>query len=113
MLTSALIVAAGLMGFGLYGAMSRQSLVSLMTGIELALAGALLAMIGLWSLMLAGIAGGQVLTIVAIAVIAAETAIGGALVVAAYRHHGADAPSRFEALPSRRPSRHGSGSSSE
>ena len=39
------LVAAGLIGIGLYGALSQQSFVMLMMGLELMLNGALLAII--------------------------------------------------------------------
>src|SRR3546814_7635494 len=42
-LASVLIVAAGLIGIGLYGALSQQSFVMLMMGLELMLNGVLLA----------------------------------------------------------------------
>src|SRR3546814_3416700 len=63
-LASVLIVAAGLIGIGLYGALSQQSFVMLMMGLELMLNGVLLAIIGFWSFALAGAPEGQLLAIV-------------------------------------------------
>src|SRR3546814_8939360 len=69
-LASVLIVAAGLIGIGLYGALSQQSFVMLMMGLELMLNGVLLAIIGFWSFALAGAPEGQLLAIVIMAVMA-------------------------------------------
>ncbi|AUM73816.1 NADH-quinone oxidoreductase subunit NuoK [Paracoccus jeotgali] len=85
-----LIGAAGLIGLGLYGALSQQSFVMLMMGLELMLNGALLAIIGFWSQGLAGAPKGQLLAIIVMAVMAVEMAVGFALVVAVYRQRQAD-----------------------
>lgn len=89
-LTSVLLVAAALVGIGLYGALSQQSFVMLMMGLELMLNGALLAVIGLWSFGLTGAPEGQLLAILVMAVMAVEMAVGFALVVAVYRKRQAD-----------------------
>lgn len=89
-LTLVLVFAAALIGIGLYGAMSQQSFVMLMMGLELMLNGVLLAIIGFWSLALAGAPEGQLLAIIVMAVMAVEMAIGFALVVALYRKRQAD-----------------------
>ena len=89
-LVSVLIVAAGLVGIGLYGALSQQSFVMLMMGIELMLNGALLATLGFWSFALGGAPEGQLLAILIMAVMAVEMAVGFALVVAVYRARQAD-----------------------
>lgn len=89
-LTIVLIGAAALIGLGLYGALSQQSFVMLMMGLELMLNGALLAIIGFWSQGLAGASKGQLLAIIVMAVMAVEMAVGFALVVAVYRQRQAD-----------------------
>jgi len=89
-LTIVLLGAAALIGIGLYGALSQQSFVMLMMGLELMLNGALLAVIGFWSLSLGGMSEGQLLAIIVMAVMAVEMAIGFALVVAIYRKRQAD-----------------------
>ncbi|MDT0684087.1 MULTISPECIES: NADH-quinone oxidoreductase subunit NuoK [Roseobacteraceae] len=85
-----LLGAAALIGIGLYGALSQQSFVMLMMGLELMLNGALLAIIGFWSLYLGGMPEGQLLAIIVMAVMAVEMAIGFALIVAVYRKRQAD-----------------------
>ncbi|HSN72420.1 MAG TPA: NADH-quinone oxidoreductase subunit NuoK [Steroidobacteraceae bacterium] len=85
-----LIAAAALIGIGVYGALSQQSFVMLMMGLELILNGVLLAVIGFWSFALAGAPKGQLLAILVMAVMAVEMAIGFALVVAVYRKRQVD-----------------------
>lgn len=89
-LTAVLIAASALIGIGIYGALSQQSFVMLMMGLELMLNGALLAVIGFWSFALAGAPEGQLLAIIVMAVMAVEMAVGFALVVAVYRRRQAD-----------------------
>jgi len=89
-LTTVLIAAAALIGIGLYGALSQQSFVMLMMGLELMLNGVLLAVVGVWSFALEGAPKGQLLAIIVMAVMAVEMAIGFALIVAVYRKRQAD-----------------------
>ena len=89
-LVAVLIVASVLIGIGLYGALSQQSFVMLMMGLELMLNGALLAIMGFWSFALGGVPKGQLLAIIIMAVMAVEMAIGFALVTAVYRKRQAD-----------------------
>lgn len=89
-LQSLLIVAAALIGLGVWGALSQQSFVMLMMGFELILSGLLLASVAFWSLGTAGAPKGQLLAIVVMAVMALEMAIGFALVTAVYRKRQAD-----------------------
>ena len=89
-LAAVLIVAAALFGIGLYGALSQQSFVMLMMGLEMMLNGSLLAVMGFWSMALEGAPKGQLLAIIIMAVMAVELAIGFALVVAVYRKREAD-----------------------
>ncbi|WP_417809671.1 NADH-quinone oxidoreductase subunit NuoK [Thioclava sp.] len=89
-LTAILLVAAALFGIGLFGALSQQSFVMLMMGLELMLNGTLLAAVGFWNFTLAGAPKGQLLAILVMAVMAVELAIGFALVVAVYRKRQAD-----------------------
>lgn len=89
-LASVLIVAAALIGIGVYGALSQQTFVMLMMGLELMLNGVLLAVIGFWAFSLAGAPEGQLLAIIVMAVMAIEMAVGFALVVAVYRRQQVD-----------------------
>lgn len=89
-LATVLIVASALVGIGLYGALSQQSFVMLMMGLELMLNGVLLAAIGFWAYALGGEPTGQLLAIIVMAVMAVDMAIGFALVTAVYRKRQAD-----------------------
>ncbi len=84
-LTTVLIVAAALLGLGLWGALEQQSIVMLLMGIELMINGVMLAAGGLWAFAAGGDPKGQLLVIVAMAVMAVEMSIGLAVVVAVYR----------------------------
>ena len=89
-LTAILLVAAALIGIGLYGTHSQQSFVMLMMGLELMLNGVLLAAVGFWSLAAGGVPTGQLLAIVTMAVMAVEMSVGFALITAVYRNRQAD-----------------------
>lgn len=97
-LISLLIVAAALIGIGLYGAFSQQSFVMLMMGLELILNGVMLAAVGFWAMTGAGAPEGQLLTIIVMAVMAIEMAMGFALVVAVYRGKQADMTESLDGL---------------
>jgi NAD(P)H-quinone oxidoreductase subunit 4L len=97
-LAAVLIVAAALFGIGLYGALSQQSFVMLMMGLEMMLNGTLLAIMGFWSFALGGAPEGQFLAIIIMAVMAIELAIGFALVVAVYRKREADTTEGLETM---------------
>lgn len=97
-LTTVLLVAAVLFGIGLYGALSQQSFVMLMMGLELMVNGALLAGAGMWRFAGGGSPKGQVLLIVGLAVMAIEMAIGFAVVVNVFRVRQADTTEGVEDL---------------
>lgn len=97
-LTTVLVLAGVLFGIGLWGALSQQSLVMLMMGIEVMVNAAIVAAAGLWAFSGAGGPKGQVLVIVAMAVMAVEMAIGFALVSALYRARQADTTEAMASL---------------
>jgi len=97
-LTTLLLLAAGLIGIGVYGALSQQSFVMLMMGLELILNGVMLAAVAFWALTGAGMPQGQLLTIVVMAVMAIEMAMGFPLVVAGYRAKQADTTEALDGL---------------
>jgi NAD(P)H-quinone oxidoreductase subunit 4L len=78
-LTTVLVVAAALVGVGVYGALSQQSFVMVMMGYEMIVNGVLLAGAGGWALAAGGEPKGQVFVIVAMLVMAIEAAIGFAM----------------------------------
>ena len=89
-LTTLLLLAAALIGIGIYGALSQQSFVMLMMGLELILNGVMLAAVAFWAFSGAGAPEGQLLTIIVMAVMAIEMAMGFALMVAVFRGKQAD-----------------------
>lgn len=97
-LTAILVVAAALVGIGLYGALSQQSFVMLMMGIELMLNGVLLAAGGLWARAAGGAPKGQMLLVVLLVVMAVEMVIGFALVAAVYRRREVDMTDMLDRL---------------
>lgn len=85
-----LLAAAGLFAIGLYGALSQQSIVMLMMGLELMLNGVILATAAFWYFLAPGGSDGQVLIVVIITTMAVEMAAGFAVVTAIYRARQVD-----------------------
>jgi NAD(P)H-quinone oxidoreductase subunit 4L len=85
-----LLLAAGLFAIGLYGALSQQSIVMLMMGLELMLNGVIVATAAFWYYVAPGGTDGQVLIVVIITAMAIEMAVGFAVVTAIYRARQVD-----------------------
>ena len=85
-----LTVAAGLMGVGLFGALSQQSIVMVMMGLELLLNGVLLAGGAAWYFLAPELPDAQMLVVVALVVMAVEMAMGFAVTIAIYRARQVD-----------------------
>lgn len=88
-LEGVLVVAAALIGVGLYGALSQQVVVMVMMGLELMLNGVILAAGGLWWF-LAPAPTGQVLLLIVLAAMTVEMAMGFAVATLLHRSRGAD-----------------------
>ncbi len=99
-LDALLVVAAALFGIGVYGALSQQTFVMIMMGIELMLNGAMLAAVALWAEAGGGAPKGQLLTVVIMTVMAVEAALGFALVINIYRIRKADMTEKLKRLRS-------------
>jgi len=97
-LEGALVVAAALVGLGLWGALSQQSIVMVLMGVELMVNGVILAAAALWAFAAAGAPEGQLLVVMAMAVMAVELAVGFAVVVALYRCRQVDMTDGLESL---------------
>jgi NAD(P)H-quinone oxidoreductase subunit 4L len=97
-LEALLVVAAALFGIGVYGALSQQSFVMIMMGLELMINGAILAVVTFWWGTTGGNPEGQLLAIVVMAVMAIEAAIGFALVTNVYRVRKADITEKLRKL---------------
>jgi NAD(P)H-quinone oxidoreductase subunit 4L len=85
-----LLLAAGLFAIGLYGALSQQSIVMLMMGLELMLNGVIVAAAAFWFYVAPAGTDGQVLVVVIITAMAIEMAVGFAVVTAIYRARQVD-----------------------
>jgi|GEM_PF-180522 NAD(P)H-quinone oxidoreductase subunit 4L len=85
-----LTVAAALIGVGVFGALSQQSIVMIMMGLELALNGVLLAGAAAWYFLAPEVPDGQMLVVVALVVMAVEMAMGFAATIAIYRARQVD-----------------------
>jgi NAD(P)H-quinone oxidoreductase subunit 4L len=89
-LQTVLLVAGALFGIGVYGALSQQSFVMLMMGLELMINGGILALIAFWAFTAGGNPQGQMLAIVFMTVMAVEMALGFAVITNVYRIRRAD-----------------------
>ena len=85
-----LLVALALFCIGLYGALSQQSIVMLMMGLELMVNGVVLAAGAFWFHTASDPATGQVLVVVAFVVMAVEMALGFAVQTALFRTREVD-----------------------
>lgn len=85
-----LLLASALFAVGLYGALSQQSIVMLMMGLELMVNGLVVAGGAFWFYVAPGSADGQVLVLVAVTVMALEMAMGFAVATALFRARDVD-----------------------
>jgi NAD(P)H-quinone oxidoreductase subunit 4L len=85
-----LVVAAALFCVGLFGALSQQSIVMLMMGLELMANGVLLAAGAFWWFTAPASIDGQVLLLVVLVVMAVEMAMGFAVTTAIFRARDVD-----------------------
>ena len=85
-----LLLAAGLVAVGLYGALSQQSIVMIMMGLELMVNGVLVAAAAFWYFVSPQAPDGQVLVLLALAVMAVEMAVGFAVTTAIFRARDVD-----------------------
>lgn len=88
-LEAVLVVAAALFSVGLFGALSQQSVVMVMMGLELMLNGVILAAGGFW-FFLAPAADGQVLLLVVVTAMTVEMAMGFAVTTLLFRVRDVD-----------------------
>lgn len=84
-----LVLAAALLAIGLFGALSQQSVVMVMMGLELMLNGVILAAAAFWYFLVPA-PDGQVLVLVVITAMTVEMAMGFAVVTLLYRAKEAD-----------------------
>ena len=85
-----LTVAAALVGVGLYGALSQQSIVMIMMGLELVVNGVMVAAAASWYFLAPSAPDAQVLVVIALVVMAVEMVMGFAVATAIYRARQVD-----------------------
>lgn len=85
-----LTVAAALIGVGLFGALSQQSIVMVMMGLELIVNGVLVAGGAAWFFLTPELPDAQMLVVVALVVMAVEMAMGFGVTLAIYRARQVD-----------------------
>ncbi len=85
-----LLLAAALLSVGLYGALSQQSVVMIMMGLELMINAVLVGAAGFWYFVTPRPADGQVLVVLAITAMAVEMAAGFAVTTALFRARDVD-----------------------
>lgn len=85
-----LVLAAGLFCTGLYGALSQQSIVMIMMGIELMIGGVIVAAADFWYFLAPAAGSGQVVIVAAVVAMAVEMAMGFAVTTAVYRARQVD-----------------------
>lgn len=85
-----LVLASALIAIGLYGALSQQSVVMLMMGLELMLNGVIVAAAAFWFYVSPQAPDGQVLVLVVVAAMTIEMALGFAVQTAIYRSQQVD-----------------------
>lgn len=84
-----LLLAAGLFSIGLYGALSQQSIVMILMGLELMLNGVIVAAGAFWYYV-APAGGAQVIVVAAVVAMAVEMAVGFAITTALFRDREVD-----------------------
>lgn len=82
-----LVLAGVLFAIGLGGALTRKNAIIVLMSIEIMFNSAILNLIAFWHYKQFAVLTGQMFAIFAIAIAAAESAVGLALVIAVYRHY--------------------------
>ena len=85
-----LVLAAALFAAGLYGALSQQSIVMIMMGLELMLNGVIVGAAAFWHYLAPADASGQVIVVIAVVAMAVEMAMGFAATTAIFRARDVD-----------------------
>ena len=86
-LATYLVIGALLFGMGVYGIMTRRTLIGMLIAAELLLAGASINFMAFNRFTAPDPALGQIFTLFIMAIAAAEAAIGLSIIVAFYRHY--------------------------
>ena len=82
-----LIFSAALFAVGLFGVLARRNAIAILMGLELMLNAAIINILAFWSYLNAVEINGLVFAAIVFATAAAETAVGLALIISAYKRH--------------------------
>lgn len=93
-----LIVSAGLVSIGVYGLLARRNLVLVLMSVELMLAGVSLNLVAFDVWLTDALRSGQVLTLIVIAIAAAEVGLGLAIVLQLFRQRATSAIDDLDSL---------------
>lgn len=93
-----LVLAAALFSIGLFGALSQQSIVMIMMGVELMIGGIVVAAAAFWHFLSPAAASGQVVIVAAVVAMAVEMAMGFAVTTAIFRARQVDMTDMAEDL---------------
>ncbi|MFC4034802.1 NADH-quinone oxidoreductase subunit NuoK [Streptomyces polygonati] len=85
-----LLLAAALFSIGLYGALSQQSIVMIMMGIELMVGGVIVGAAAFWRFLAPATGSGQMIVVAALVAMAVEMAMGFAVTTAIFRARQVD-----------------------
>jgi len=83
-----LIFSTALFSIGLFGVLARKNAVAILMGIELMLNAVNINLLAFWSYLYGTRLNALVFVTIVFAAAAAETAVGLALIISAYRRHG-------------------------
>lgn len=89
-LTLFLLLASALFSIGLYGALSQQSVVMVMMGLELMINGVIVAAAAFWYFLAPSAPDGQVLVLVTLAAMTVDMAMGFAVATVLFRSSDVD-----------------------
>ncbi len=93
-----LTLAAALFSIGLFGVLARKNAVAILMGIELMLNAVNINLVAFWRYLTPTVSRGQMFTVIVLAVAAAETAVGLALIISIYRQRQTVAAEEIDQL---------------
>jgi len=82
-----LVFAAALFAIGLYGVLARKNAIAILMGIELMLNAVNVNLLAFWRYKAPGAQDGKAFVAIVLAAAAADTVVGLALIISAYRRH--------------------------
>ncbi len=93
-----LLFAAALFSLGLFAVLARKNAIAILMGVELMLNAVNINLVAFWRYQAPGAAAGQLFAVIVMAVAAAETAAGLALIISIYRQRRTVAAEEIDQL---------------